>query len=55
MPTLNPTASLTFFFVSDVMRATDHSAAPMWTLPGSSSTRPAVPVRWAAETERAKR
>jgi hypothetical protein len=52
MPTLNPTASLTFFFVSDVMRATDHSVAPTWTLPGSSSTRPTLPVRWTQDAKR---
>ena len=52
MPTLNQNASLTFFFVSDVMRATDHSVAPMWTVPGSSSTRPAMPVRWAADAKK---
>lgn len=47
MPTLNANSSLTFFYVADVVRATDHSAQPTWTVPASSTSHPLVPIRWA--------
>jgi hypothetical protein len=48
MPTASETASMTFFFVTDVVRATDHSREPSWSKPGVSLTQPVTSWSWAA-------
>lgn len=48
------TLSMTFFLVTDVVRATDRSAEPTWTEPGSSLSATAA-ISWAPPAKKAAR
>lgn len=52
MPTATDSASITFFFVTDVVRATDHSLEPSWSRPGVNASQAVASWSWAPPKKR---
>lgn len=47
MVTAPDSTTMTFFFTTDAVRATDHSQTPSWSKPGVSVSQPVKGWTWA--------